>query len=159
MPPFVLPPVNVDVDTSRGTHDQTIARLQMHRAALERSGLPAVSELGTLELQGNIVVIPGVVHAPVTSVDGGGLVARPFPIPRTFPFPRPPFSIPRAGSVLVPPGPAVAGERLAVSLPTNNEHELGGSFVEATLPAGAVFIDLAALSLLPDTSSSTSTLN
>src|SRR3954451_23486870 len=110
MPPFVLPPVNVDVDTSRGTHVQTIARLQMHRAALERSGLPAVSDLGTLELHGHIVATPGVVHAPVTPVTpvDGVPAVRPFPLP----FPRPPFIIPRASSVLVPHGPAAATERL-----------------------------------------------
>ncbi len=64
MPSSALLTENIDVDITAETHEVSLSRLDVHRQALERSGVPPVSELGTLDLAEGLLATPGVVHAP-----------------------------------------------------------------------------------------------
>ncbi len=149
MPSFTLSSGNFHVDTTAETHQLSVHRLDIHRQALERNGVPPISDLGTLELAGSVVASPGVVHAPATT-------------PAPFPFT---FASPDAGPQPLPIGrpaitsrgsgrsPLLSTVRLAgsggsapglvpmpVSVPTS-EGGLAPGFVEAGRPAGGVFLD------------------
>jgi beta-glucosidase/6-phospho-beta-glucosidase/beta-galactosidase/lysophospholipase L1-like esterase len=128
------------VDDSPASRVRSLERLEYHRSVLERSGIPALSDLGTLDLSGSVVATPGIVQAPPTAPGG-----MPPPVVRLPGLPFAPFRLPAqpspaAGAI---PGflPALAPVSVLRSRDDRGNVTLEPGFVIGGLPPGALFSD------------------